>query len=92
MTDIGIETSTGGATTTATKVRTRRRTPFGRWFRTVGWRHLVGVVALVFALFPVVFIVSSSLNPTGSLASSELLPTEARVLEPSRRPAKARAA
>lgn len=29
----------------------------GRWFRQTGWRHVVGVLALVFALFPVWFVV-----------------------------------
>ena len=39
------------------------RTPFGRWFRSLGWRHLVAWLALLFALFPVVWVVSASFNP-----------------------------
>jgi len=27
---------------------------FGRWFTSLGWRHLVGVTALVVAFFPVI--------------------------------------
>ena len=34
-----------------------------RWFREIGWRHLVGVIAVVWALFPVSYLVSASLNP-----------------------------
>lgn len=46
----------------------------GNWFRRVGWRHLVGVLALVFALFPVLFVVSAAFNPQGTLSSSSLIP------------------
>ena len=41
-----------------------------KWFADTGWRHLVGVVALVFALFPIVFVISASLNPSGTLTAS----------------------
>ena len=58
----------------------RPRLPFGRWFRTVGWRHLVGVIALAFSLFPVVFIISSSLNPAGTLSGSRLWPSNVSLI------------
>lgn len=48
-----------------------------RWIRTLGWRHLVGVLAALFSLFPVVFVVSAALNPVGSLSSTNLIPTGA---------------
>ncbi|MFI6454982.1 sugar ABC transporter permease [Streptosporangium amethystogenes] len=48
-----------------------------RWFKQVGWRHLVVLVVVVFALFPILFVVSAAINPLGTLASSELLPTGA---------------
>jgi len=43
----------------------------------VGWRHLVGILALAFSLFPILFVLSSALNPLGTLASSQLIPTGA---------------
>ena len=46
-----------------------------RWWREIGWRHVVGVLAVLFALFPILFVVSASLNPLGTLASTELVPT-----------------
>ncbi|HEX5729928.1 sugar ABC transporter permease [Microbacterium sp.] len=46
----------------------------GRWFREVGWRYIVGAAAIVYALIPVLFILSASLNPTGSVASASILP------------------
>ena len=53
----------------------RLGTAKGGWFRRVGWSHLVGVLALAFSLFPIIFVVSAALNPLGTLSSSELLPT-----------------
>jgi arabinogalactan oligomer/maltooligosaccharide transport system permease protein len=44
-----------------------------RWFRDTGWRHLVAAVLLVFALFPVVYILSASLNSSGTLVGSNQL-------------------
>jgi arabinogalactan oligomer / maltooligosaccharide transport system permease protein len=48
----------------------RRSSGSGTW-----WRHALAVVALVWSLFPIIFIVSAALNPAGSLQTSELLPT-----------------
>jgi arabinogalactan oligomer / maltooligosaccharide transport system permease protein len=47
----------------------------GGWFRRVGWSHLIGVLALLFSIFPIMFVISASLNPLGTLSSSNLLPT-----------------
>ena len=54
----------------------RPPSPFTRWFRAVGWRHLVGLLALVFALFPVIWAFSASINPTGALQSQKLIPKD----------------
>lgn len=45
-----------------------------RWFRDLGWRHLVGLLAVAFALFPVVWVVSASVNPTSTLSGQQLVP------------------
>lgn len=50
------------------------RLPFGKWFRIVGWRHVVLLVAVVFTLFPVVWTLSASVNPTDTLSGSQLIP------------------
>jgi arabinogalactan oligomer/maltooligosaccharide transport system permease protein len=47
------------------------------WFSRVGWRHGVAVLALVFSLFPIVFVVSAALNPLGTLSSTSAVPTGA---------------
>ncbi len=37
------------------------------------WRHAVGILAVVFAVFPIVFVISASLNPLGTLTASNQL-------------------
>lgn len=67
VTDLGTEAAA------ATVVRSPGQR-FRRWMRDLGWRHLVAWIALVFALFPVVWIISASINPVGSLTSQQLIP------------------
>lgn len=47
------------------------------WWREVGWRHVAALVAVGFALFPIVFVVSAAVNPLGTLSSTQLAPTGA---------------
>jgi arabinogalactan oligomer / maltooligosaccharide transport system permease protein len=51
------------------------RLPIGRWWREVGWRHVVGLIAVVWAVIPVLYIISAALNPLGSIVSTNLIPT-----------------
>lgn len=44
-------------------------------FKAVWWRHALALLALAFALFPILFIVSSAFNNAGTLSTSGLLPT-----------------
>ncbi|GAB3797935.1 sugar ABC transporter permease [Micromonospora zhanjiangensis] len=46
-----------------------------RWFSQVGWRHLVGLLAIAFSLFPILFVLSAAVNPQGTLSSTDLVPT-----------------
>jgi len=48
-----------------------------KWFSRVGWRHGVAALALIFSLFPIVFVVSAALNPLGTLSSTAAVPTGA---------------
>nr|WP_260980149.1 sugar ABC transporter permease [Agrococcus jejuensis] len=45
----------------------------GRWIAEIGWRHVVGLAVVVFATFPLVYVLSASLNPTGTLTGSNVL-------------------
>ena len=58
---------------TATVARAAGRRPLlsGNW-----WRYLVGLVAIVFAVFPVVYVVSAAFNPIPSLTSARLIPDD----------------
>nr|WP_225214930.1 sugar ABC transporter permease [Cellulomonas avistercoris] len=47
--------------------------PRRRWLAELGWRHLVGVVAVVYALFPIVYVISASLSEGGTLTGSNQL-------------------
>ena len=38
------------------------------------WRHLVGIIAVVFALFPVAYIASSAFSVDGTLGGASLIP------------------
>jgi arabinogalactan oligomer / maltooligosaccharide transport system permease protein len=42
----------------------------------VGWRHAVGVIAIVWAVFPILYIVSAALNPLGTVVSTSIIPTQ----------------
>ena len=64
---------------TAVAAVTPRGTRTARWFRQLGWRHLVALAAVVFSLFPIVFVVSAALNPVGTLSSTNVVPAGASV-------------
>ncbi|GAA1543601.1 arabinogalactan oligomer/maltooligosaccharide transport system permease protein [Microbacterium ginsengiterrae] len=49
------------------------RRPFKKYFRETGWRHIVGVVIGVFAIFPLLYVFSASLNPGGTLLTANAL-------------------
>ena len=45
------------------------------WFQAVGWRHIVAILAIIFALVPILFVASAAFNPLGTLSSTSLIPT-----------------
>ena len=50
-----------------------------RWWKEVGWKHLLAVVLMIYCIFPLLYVVSASLNPGGTISgSSELF----RVVSP----------
>ena len=46
------------------------RMPFGRWARLVGWRHAIAVVMVMWALFPVFYVISLSFSGGQTLTSA----------------------
>ena len=41
-----------------------------RWWSEIGWRHVVGVIAVAYAAFPIVYVISAALNPSGTMTGS----------------------
>ncbi|SDE12033.1 arabinogalactan oligomer / maltooligosaccharide transport system permease protein [Actinobaculum suis] len=37
---------------------------FGTWFRRMGFRHVVGIVAVIYSVFPILYVLSAALNPS----------------------------
>ncbi|MBB5831812.1 arabinogalactan oligomer/maltooligosaccharide transport system permease protein [Brachybacterium aquaticum] len=77
-------TSTGpvaGPSQPAPAQAPKHRMPFGRWFAEIGWRHVVGLLAIAFAVFPILFVISASVNPSGSLSATGLIPTQGVTFE-----------
>lgn len=61
------------ATNTPTEYRsTRRRGPI-LWFFTTGWRHVVGLALCVYAMFPILYIISTSLYPNNDINNTNAL-------------------
>ncbi|WP_372967462.1 sugar ABC transporter permease [Microbacterium sp.] len=61
------------ATTTPERRIAPRRRSVGAWFADTGWRHVVAIVVSAFALFPLLYVFSASLNPRGTLTGSNQL-------------------
>ncbi|SES21721.1 carbohydrate ABC transporter membrane protein 2, CUT1 family [Pedococcus cremeus] len=73
--------STGVQTTVPTVTPEARRRAPKQVRRAPGgghmwWRYVLVAIVLVWALFPVMFLISAALNPAGTLSTSSLLPTE----------------
>lgn len=57
--------------TTKTVEPKQNKKTWGNWFREVGFRHVVGVLAVVYSIFPILYVLSAALNPsTGTTLSS----------------------
>jgi arabinogalactan oligomer/maltooligosaccharide transport system permease protein len=60
-----------------TRGQVQNRAGAVRWFTQIGWRHIVGALAVVFSLSPILFVISAAINPLGTLSSTDLLPAGA---------------
>jgi arabinogalactan oligomer/maltooligosaccharide transport system permease protein len=52
----------------------KRRMSFGKWLRAFGWRHLVALLAVAFALIPVLWVVSAAFTEDATISSGNLIP------------------
>jgi arabinogalactan oligomer/maltooligosaccharide transport system permease protein len=44
-----------------------------RWWSEIGWRHVVGIVMIAVCVLPLLYVLSASLNPGGTLTGSNQL-------------------
>lgn len=65
---------TGAVAKTTDRAVTHRVHRGGQWFRDTGWRHVAGSLALLFALFPVWFVVLAAFSNSSSLSNQKLWP------------------
>ena len=48
----------------------------GRWWGKVGWKHVLAVFIIAYAIFPLLYVLSASLSPGGTLTGSARLFSE----------------
>ena len=51
----------------------QNRMSFGRWVSSVGLRHIVGFVAVLFAAFPIVYVISASVSSRNTMTDANNL-------------------
>ncbi|MCW5954146.1 MAG: sugar ABC transporter permease, partial [Propionibacteriaceae bacterium] len=51
----------------------QNRIGFGRWFGSVGLRHIVGFLAVIFAAFPIVYVISASVSTKNTMTDANNL-------------------
>jgi arabinogalactan oligomer / maltooligosaccharide transport system permease protein len=51
------------------------RASFGKWFKRSGWRHAVAIFALIFALYPVLWVVGAAFTESPTITSGSVIPT-----------------
>ena len=54
------------------KTKVRRRS-FLKWLFTTGWRHVLGLAICVYAIFPILYIISTSLYPNNDINNTNAL-------------------
>lgn len=45
----------------------------GRWWAQVGWKHIFALLVIIYCLFPILYVISASVNPGGTLTGSNKL-------------------
>jgi arabinogalactan oligomer/maltooligosaccharide transport system permease protein len=54
----------------------KSRRTFGGWFKVLGWRHLVALAAIAFAIAPVLVVISAAFTHDPSISSGALIPAK----------------
>lgn len=51
-----------------------KKMSFRKWLRVLAWRHLIALLAIAFALFPLVWMASASFDQLGKINTQSLIP------------------
>lgn len=68
-----MSTTTVSSSSAQVRNRARNGATRKRWWSEVGFRYIVAVLAIVFAAFPIVYVISASLSEGGTLTGSNEL-------------------
>lgn len=60
-------------TTATTRIERRKPTRRSRWWMEVGWKYPLAALVVFYAAFPLVFVLSASLDSRGSLSAAQQL-------------------
>ncbi len=52
------------------KLTDARKQTFGKWAKTKGWRHAIGLLVVVYAIFPIIYVISGSFANATQFTSS----------------------
>lgn len=50
-----------------------------RWWKEVGWRHIVGILVIVYCIIPLLYVLSASLKPGSTLTGSNKMFSEVAI-------------
>jgi arabinogalactan oligomer/maltooligosaccharide transport system permease protein len=54
----------------------KKRLTFPQWWRNFGWRHVVALIAMAFAVIPVLWVVSAAFTANPTISSGSLIPED----------------
>ena len=57
---------------TTTQIASKNKKSFGKWSKQVGWKHIVALVMIAYAIFPILYILSTSLTDMGGIENKTL--------------------
>ncbi|WP_024287920.1 sugar ABC transporter permease [Cellulomonas sp. KRMCY2] len=69
---VNLSTRRGGGSTAPT-IHPQQAMSAKRWWSELGWRYVVAAVAVVYAAFPILYVVSASFASSGTLTGSNKL-------------------
>ena len=51
-----------------------KRMSFAKWLKSLAWRHMIALLAIAFALFPLIWMASASFDRLGNISAQQLIP------------------